>query len=139
MNEYLDRINNPALEKAERLTALRLLEAGSSKSQDAPGSFAEINNHIHTIYSFSPYSPSMAALLAMEAGLGAAGSVDHDSIAAAEEMLTACALLGIGGCSGFEVRASFRTGADGKPSPFASRKINNPDSAGYAYMTVQGI
>jgi len=46
----------------------------------------EVNNHIHTIYSFSPYTPSMAALRAWEAGLEAAGSVDHDSAEAAEEM-----------------------------------------------------
>jgi len=61
----------------------------------------EVNNHIHTIYSFSPYTPSMAALRAWEAGLEAAGSVDHDSAEAAEEMIAACAELGIGGCSGF--------------------------------------
>jgi hypothetical protein len=78
----------------------------------------------------------MAALCAWDAGLDAAGSVDHDSIAAAEEMLEACAILGIGGCVGFEVRVSFK---NGKPGPFAGRKINNPDSAGFAYMTVQGI
>jgi hypothetical protein len=65
--------------------------------------------------------------------------VDHDSIAAAEEMLAACAILGIGGCAGFGVRVSFKTGADGVKSAFASRKINNPDSEGLAYMTVQGI
>jgi hypothetical protein len=81
----------------------------------------------------------MAALRSREAGLGAAGSVDHDSIAAAEEMVEACAVLGIGGCSGFEVRVSFKTGADGNPGLFADRKINNPDSAGIAYMTVQGV
>jgi hypothetical protein len=93
----------------------------------------EINNHIHTIYSFSPYTPAMAALLARDAGLAAAGSVDHDSIAAAHEMLEATAILGIGGCVGFELRVSF------KAAPFAKRKINNPDSEGLAYMTVQGI
>ena len=81
----------------------------------------------------------MAALLARDAGLAAAGSVDHDSAAAAREMLDACAVLGIGGCVGFELRVSFRTGADGKAGPFASRKLNNPDSQGCAYMTVQGI
>jgi hypothetical protein len=141
MKNYTQAINDPALDKSERLTALESLAAEAPKDlfRDFQRSSAEINNHIHTIYSFSPYSPSMAALLAMKAGLGAAGSVDHDSIAAAEEMLAACAILGIGGCSGFEVRASFKTGADGKTSPFASRKINNPDSVGYAYMTVQGI
>jgi len=146
MKDYPTAINDPALDRSSRLAALESLAAEAPKDifrgfhrNSFNRASAEINNHIHTIYSFSPYSPSMAALLAMEAGLGAAGSVDHDSIAAAEEMLAACAILGIGGCAGFEVRASFRTGADGKTSPFASRKINNPDSAGYAYMTVQGI
>jgi hypothetical protein len=81
----------------------------------------------------------MAALKAREAALAAAGSVDHDSIAAAEEMLAACACLGLGGCVGFEARVSFKQGPDGKAGPFAERKINNPDSAGLVYMTVQGI
>jgi hypothetical protein len=81
----------------------------------------------------------MAALCGWEAGLEAAGSVDHDSIAAAGEMIEACALLGIGGCCGFEVRVSFKTGEDGRPGPFADRKINNPDSEGIVYMTVQGM
>jgi hypothetical protein len=109
----------------------------ASSGPERPG--GEINNHIHTIYSFSPYTPAMAALRARDAGLGAAGSVDHDSIGAAPEMLAACALLGVGGCVGFELRVSFKTGADGGSGPFAGRKINNPDSAGFAYMTVQGI
>lgn len=141
MKGLLEIINDPALVKEERLSALESFEKETSKN-DFPAfdrSKAEINNHIHTIYSFSPYTPARAALLARDAGLGAAGSVDHDSIAAAEEMLSACAILGIGGCAGFEVRVSFKTGIDGKASPFAFRKINNPDSAGYAYMTVQGI
>jgi hypothetical protein len=138
MKDYPAAINDPALDKTERLLALRNLEentpiAGFDRTS------AEINNHIHTIYSFSPYSPSMAALLARDSKLGAAGSVDHDSIAAAEEMLDACAILGIGGCVGFELRVSFKNGPDGKPGPFASRKINNPDSTGLAYMSVQGI
>jgi len=139
MKGYPDAINNPALDKAERLSALRSLEAESPKSIDVSRSFTEINNHIHTIYSFSPYTPSMAALMAKNAGLVAAGSVDHDSIAAADEMIAACGFLGIGGCVGFELRVSFKSGSDGKPGSFASRKINNPDSEGYAYMTVQGI
>lgn len=81
----------------------------------------------------------MAALKAWEAGLEAAGSVDHDSLGAAEEMLAACEILGIGGCVGFEIRVNFKNSPDGKESPFADRKINNPDSRGVAYMTVQGI
>ena len=157
MELYNTIINDPDLGKAERLAALRSGEAeiSSDSSAENPGkvsadtvkkpsrnfnrSTSEINNHIHTIYSFSPYTPSMAALLARNAGLGAAGSVDHDSIAAAGEMVDACAVLGIGGCVGVELRVSFKNGSDGKPGPFASRKINSPDSEGYAYMTVQGI
>jgi hypothetical protein len=137
LQDYTLAINDSGLDGQERLEELRKWEAGRSHVVSLEN--AEINNHIHTIYSFSPYTPSMAALLAREAMLAAAGSVDHDSIAAAEEMLSACALLGIGGCVGFEVRAGFKTASNGKASAFACRKLNNPDSAGYAYMTVQGI
>ena len=130
VKEYPKEINDPALDKTCRLAALRSFAANIPKDQFLR---TEVNNHIHTIYSFSPYTPSMAALKARDAGLGAAGSVDHDSVAAAEEMISACSVLGIGGCSGFEVRVSFKNGL------FAGRKINNPDSSGNAYMTVQGI
>ena len=126
-----DTINNPKLDSASRLKALESHAAG--RREAAAKASAEINNHIHTVFSFSPYTPAMAALCASDAGLCAAGSVDHDSIAAAEEMIAACAILGIGGCAGFELRVSFKNGI------FAGRKINNPDSEGYAYMTVQGI
>ncbi|MDL2229729.1 PHP domain-containing protein [Treponema sp. OttesenSCG-928-L16] len=138
--KYPAAINDPASSPQERLAALREYErTGRGQSSPPPGGSGEINNHIHTIYSFSPYTPSMAALMARDAGLEAAGSVDHDSIAAAEEMIAACAALGIGGCTGFELRVSFKTGSDGKASAFADRKINNPDSEGIVYMTVQGI
>jgi len=138
VNDYLKIINDPFLDREERLSALSSWNRTIEKSSNRKG-IGEINNHIHTIYSFSPYTPSMAALQARNSGLEAAGSVDHDSIAAAEEMIKACAILGIGGCAGFEVRVSFKTGADGRPGLFADKKINNPDSQGFAYMTVQGI
>jgi hypothetical protein len=131
MKDHERIINNPELGAAERLEALKALEEGRSGRETAKT--GEINNHIHTIYSFSPYTPAMAALKARDAGLEAAGSVDHDSIGAAEEMLAACDILGIGGCVGFEVRVSFKDG------PLKDKKINNPDSEGIAYMTVQGI
>jgi hypothetical protein len=138
MKNYPPELNDPALDGDERLAALRSW-GKTGGGADLPKGSGEINNHIHTIYSFSPYTPVMAALRARDAGLAAAGSVDHDSIAAARETLEAAAILGIGGCAGFELRVSFKTAADGKPGPFAGRKINNPDSEGYAYMTVQGI
>jgi hypothetical protein len=72
-----------------------------------------------------------------------AGSVDHDSLAGAAEMRAACALLGLGAVTGFEIRAFLHAPAEaaagGAAAAFASRKINNPDSAGIIYMTVQGV
>ena len=93
----------------------------------------EVNNHVHTIYSFSPYSPAAAAWMARAAGLRAVGSVDHDSIAAADETRQACALLGIGATSGCEVRVNF------SGTPVEGRRINNPDSANLAYIVFHGV
>ena len=131
MKYYKQVINDPIRSAAERLEALKAPE--TERGADESPKTGEINNHIHTIYSFSPYTPAMAALKSRDAGLAAAGSVDHDSVGAAEEMLAACSILGIGGCVGFEVRVSFKDG------PLGNKKLNNPDSEGIAYMTVQGI
>ncbi|MFV0429253.1 MAG: PHP domain-containing protein [Arachnia sp.] len=134
----MNAINDPAATPASRVAALRQeLEAG----HDLGGFVNESNNHIHTIYSFSPYSPSMAALRGREAGLQVVGSVDHDSVGAAWEMREASALLGMGAVTGFEVRVMLHSLADVEAgnAPFAGRKLNNPDSAGVAYMTVQGV
>ncbi|GHV54474.1 hypothetical protein AGMMS49579_15130 [Spirochaetia bacterium] len=125
-------INDPGAKSAERLKALEDFVTGGGLA-NAPEFTGEINNHIHTIYSFSPYTPAMAALRAREAGLEAAGSVDHDSYAAADEMRRACGVLHIGCVTGFELRVSF------KHTEFAAKKINSPDSFGIAYMTVQGV
>jgi hypothetical protein len=125
-------INDAGAKPAERLKELERFAAEGGLAH-APEFTGEINNHIHTIYSFSPYTPAMAALKAREAGLEAAGSVDHDSYAAADEMRRACEILCIGCVTGFELRVSF------KHTEFAAKKINNPDSSGIAYMTVQGV
>lgn len=93
----------------------------------------EVNNHIHTTYSFSPYEPAMAAYKAWQAGLTIVGSIDHDSVSAAEEMKAAAAGIGIASTVGFEVRTSFLD------TPLADRKINNPDAPGIAYMVVHGV
>jgi hypothetical protein len=132
-------INDALAGPDARIGALRRsLELGAlQRPADAPG-LGEVNNHIHTIYSFSPYSPAMAAVRAFEEGLEVAGSVDHDSIAAADEMSRACSLLGIGCVTGSEIRVTF-TATSLSGFDFASRKINNPDSVGKIYMTIQGI
>lgn len=93
----------------------------------------EVNNHVHTTWSFSPYEPSAAAYQAWKAGLGIVGSIDHDSIGAAEEMLDSAQDIGIASTVGFEMRVSFLD------TPLADRKINNPDSKGIAYMCVHGV
>lgn len=137
MGDWLRTAGDPAASPVDRVAALRSLLSARPELRPggelAPASSGEVNNHIHTIYSFSPYTPSMAAWRAREAGLAAAGSVDHDSVAAAEEMLGACAAIGIGSTVGFELRVS------ALDSPFGARKINAPDSAGILYMTIQGL
>jgi len=131
-------VNDPDATPDERVDALRLLldvEGG------LPPLTMESNNHIHTIYSFSPYTPAMACLCGREAGLQVVGSVDHDSIAAEGEMRDAGAMLGMGVVTGFECRVMLHSALDvaSGNAPFAGRKLNNPDSHGVAYMTVQGI
>lgn len=133
-----ETINDPGAAPDARVQALReLVDAGHPLPEFTP----ESNNHIHTIYSFSPYTPSMACLKGREAGLQVVGSVDHDSVGAAAEMRDAGAILGMGVVTGFEIRVTLHTPdevASGN-APFADRKLNNPDSFGVAYMTVQGI
>ncbi|HOX31347.1 MAG TPA: PHP domain-containing protein [Spirochaetales bacterium] len=135
----LGRANDPAAGREGRLEALRELARGLPPPLAGPGEGGEVNNHVHTIYSFSPYSPSMAALRAREAGLEVAGSVDHDSISASREMVAACAAVGIGGVTGCELRVGFGREGGAAAAAFAGRKINSPDSAGIAYMTIQGV
>ena len=93
----------------------------------------DVNNHIHTTYSFSPYSPTAAVWFARAAGLCTCGLMDHDSIAGAEEFLAAAAAAHMGATIGMECRASF---AD---TPFGGRKLNNPDQNSIVYMTLHGV
>ncbi len=93
----------------------------------------EVNNHVHTTFSFSPYSPSGAAFAAWSDGLQAVGLMDHDSISGAHEMLDACRALGIASTIGFEIRVNF------SGTSFEGYRTNNPDSENIAYITIQGI
>jgi len=93
----------------------------------------EVNNHLHTIYSFSPYSPSMAAYLAWKAGLQAVGVMDHDSVSGCRELIEACKIINIASTVGFELRVNF------SGTIFEGRKLNNPDSKNIAYIAIHGI
>ncbi len=107
----------------------RLIQDGTITRKET----GEVNNHVHTTYSFSPYEPSMAAFKAWEAGLQIVGSADHDSISAADEMRRAAAYIGIASTAGFELRTSF------SETSLKDRKINSPDSSGVAYVVVHGV
>ncbi|NLG37994.1 MAG: PHP domain-containing protein [Clostridiales bacterium] len=125
--DLTDRLNDKDPERRlEALTALR----GVPRGPQAPG---HVNNHIHTMYSFSPYSPSAAVFEACRAGLTTAGIMDHDSIAGGEEFIAAGRVMGLPVTCGIECRVSF---AD---TPFSGRLINNPDQKGVVYMALHGV
>ena len=92
-----------------------------------------INNHIHTTYSFSPYSPTAAVYAARMEGLCTAGIIDHDSISGADEFLEAAEIIGIPVTIGMEARISM----DG--TRLEGRRTNNPDQVGGSYMTIQSV
>ncbi|MFA7371674.1 MAG: PHP domain-containing protein, partial [Sphaerochaetaceae bacterium] len=131
LNLLKQQINSE--DRAVRLKAARELGEALKNGSLQREVLQEVNNHVHTTYSYSPYEPAAAAWGAWQAGLGIVGSIDHDSIGAAQEMLEASALLGIASTVGFEVRSGFQN------TPFATRKVNNPDSPGIVYMCVHGV
>ena len=115
---------------SERLENLRSLV----KDADFPAVIPEyINNHIHTTYSFSPYSPAAAVYAARAEGLSTAGIVDHDTIAGAREFIEAGKIAGIPTTVGMECRVRM-TGTS-----LINRRTNNPDQVGVSYMTFQGV
>lgn len=126
--EILNRLNAP--NRAERLDNLKALLGEANFPPAVP---EYINNHIHTTYSFSPYSPTAAVYAARAEGLCTAGIIDHDSIAGAEEFLAAAELAGIPATVGMECRASMAG------TRLEGRRTNNPDQAGVSYMTMQSV
>ena len=124
----LNKLNAPT--KAERLANL----AEVLKTTTFPTAVPEyINNHIHTTYSFSPYSPTAAVYAARMEGLCTAGIIDHDSISGAEEFIEAAEVIGIPVTIGMEARISM----DG--TRLEGRRTNNPDQVGVSYMTIQSV
>jgi hypothetical protein len=93
----------------------------------------EINNHVHSTYSFSPYAPAEIPARAQEAGLGTVGIMDHDSVSGCEEFLEAAKKIGIAATAGCEVRVNM----DG--TLVEGRKTNNPDEPNVSYIAFHGI
>ena len=119
-----------ACDKAQRLANL---EEILKTTQFPPMVPQYINNHIHTTYSFSPYSPTAAVYAARMEGLCTAGIIDHDSIAGAREFLEAARLVEIPVTVGMECRASMHG------TRLQGRRTNNPDQVGVSYMTIQSV
>ena len=124
----LNRLNAPT--KEERLANLREVLKDTVFPPMVP---QYINNHIHTTYSFSPYSPTAAVYAARMEGLCTAGIIDHDSISGAEEFLEAAKIVDMPVTIGMEARISM----DG--TRLEGRRTNNPDQVGVSYMTIQGV
>ncbi len=124
----LNKLNAPT--KEERLANL----AEVLKTTTFPPMVPQyINNHIHTTYSFSPYSPTAAVYAARMEGLCTAGIIDHDSISGAREFLEAAKLVDMPVTIGMEARITM----DG--TRMEGRRTNNPDQVGVSYMTIQGV
>ena len=127
--ETLKRLNAPTAE--ERLSELKNILAEETEKPSVLNEYA--NNHIHTKYSFSPYSPTAAVYYARQAGLPTAGIMDHDSIAGAREFIEAGKIAGVATTIGLECRVSLAG------TPLEGRKVNNPDQSSVAYMALHGV
>lgn len=124
----LNKLNAPT--KEERLNNLKEI----LKDTVFPEAVKEyINNHIHTTYSFSPYSPTAAVYAARMEGLCTAGIIDHDSISGAKEFLEAAEIIDMPVTIGMECRVSMAG------TPLEKLRTNNPDQIGVSYMTIQGV
>ncbi len=127
--DILERLNKGTAQ--DRLNELKKIIAEETEKPVELPQFA--NNHIHTFYSFSPYSPTAAVYFARKAGLQTAGIMDHDSIAGAEEFIEAGKIAGIATTVGMECRVNT------KGTFLEDKRINNPDQIGVAYMALHGV
>ena len=130
--ELIEKLNDRDAEI--RLASLRELMSMIDRGElKAPVQGNDVNNHIHTTFSFSPYSPTKAVWMAYCAGLKTAGIMDHDSLSGAREFIEAGKITVILTTIGVECRVSM------KNTPLADKRINNPDQKGIAYTTIHGI
>ena len=132
MQELINNLNNPSMDV--RLSSLRkLMDMVNEGKIERPQMGNDVNNHIHTTYSFSPYSPTKAVWMAYMAGLKTAGIMDHDSLSGAKEFVEAGKIIGMMTTIGVECRA------DMSKTKLNGLRINNPDQKSVAYMALHGI
>ncbi len=132
MNDCIAALN--AETKEERLAALRqIVQSVKNGEIPEPEKTGYVNNHIHTCYSFSPYSPTAALYHAWQSGLGTAGIMDHDSVSGAEEFIEAGDIVGMPVTVGVECRVKV------KGTFLEGRRINNPDQNSVTYVAMHGI
>ncbi len=129
-DDYILKLNDPKKKKraayAAKLGKL-IKKEGKRKAHRACCGF------IHSAYSFSPYSPAMAAYMAYNNGLTSAGMVDTGTLAGGEEFLSACQSFGVSGVVGVGYTTLL-------PKPY--RKLCNIFSRDYAqfvYLAAFGI
>jgi len=130
--KHIEQLNAP--NKKERIEALRelklLCDAGA---MGLPATGVNVNNHIHTTFSFSPYSPTKAVFMSWLSGLATTGIMDHDSVGGAAEFIEAGKIIEMPVTVGFELRCNM------KDTPFEGRRVNNPDQISVAYLAMHGI
>ena len=126
--ELLGRLNADGRE-----ARIRNLKKALESAAFPPADPRYINNHIHTTFSFSPYSPTAAVYAARAEGLATAGIIDHDTMAGTREFLEAAELAGLPVTVGMECRVSMAG------TPMADRRLNSADQTGIAYMTIQAV
>lgn len=120
--------------KEERLAALREIKEKTDRGElKAPEKTPYVNNHIHTTYSFSPYSPTKALYMAWQNGLGTAGIMDHDSVSGCVEFIEAGEILGMPTTVGAETRLNMDS------TSLRGKRFNNPDQLSIAYAAIHGI
>lgn len=134
INKLLVQISDVTISADERLEALAELKKAIDRGEiETPEKGIFVNNHIHTSYSFSPYTPTSAVFYAWKAGLRTAGIMDHDSVGGIREFIRAGEIMEMPITCGFECRVNV------EGTPLLGRKINNPDQKSCAYLAMHGI
>lgn len=132
ISQLEEQLNADRLE--DRLEALKKLKSLADEGKiELLKKEGYTNNHVHTKYSFSPYSPTKAIWMGIKNGLSTIGIMDHDSLSGAKEFIKAGKIGRIATTIGFEIRTNWsKTDLNGK-------RINNPDQDTSAYIAAHGV